>query len=100
MPMIDPAPHNDPTPHRTSMGLAARSRGVVAGAWEAAGILLSATGLAWLVRLLVLRAPVQGAWALQVLLALSAFLAGSWGAVHRYRTWTLPMRQLQLLLAK
>ena len=64
------------------------------------GILLSATALAWLARLLIQRDPVQGAWALQVVTALAAILAGCWGAFHRYRTWTVPMRKLQDLVGR
>jgi diguanylate cyclase (GGDEF)-like protein len=69
------------------------------GVRQVLGIFLSAIGLAWLGRLLVMRDPVQGEWALQVMLALAAFLSGCWGAAHRYRTWTLPMRRLQERLA-
>src|SRR5690348_15886883 len=70
------------------------------GVRQTLGVFLSAVGLAWLGRLLVVRDPVQGAWALQVMLSLAALLSGSWGAAHRYRTWTLPMRRLQQLLAE
>ncbi len=63
-------------------------------------ILLSATALAWLGRLLVVRDPVQGAWTLQVMLAVAAFLAGCWGAADRYRTWTIPTRRLLDLLPR
>jgi diguanylate cyclase (GGDEF)-like protein len=67
---------------------------------QALSILLSATALAWLARLLVLRDPVQGAWALQVMMSVAAFMAGCWGAAHRYRTWTLPMAKLRELLPR
>src|SRR4051794_39584967 len=73
---------------------------LINGLRQALSIFLSAVGLAWLGRLLIDRDPVQGAWALQLMLALAAFLSGCWGAAHRYRTWTVPMRRLQLLLAK
>src|SRR5687768_3035107 len=73
---------------------------LLSGIGHAMSILLSATAMAWLARLLVVRDPVQGAWALQVMMALAAFLAGTWGAVHRYRTWTLPARNLLTLLAR
>lgn len=70
------------------------------GVRRGASILLSATALAWLARLLVVRDPVYGAWTLEVMLAIAAMMAGCWGVVHRYRTWTVPMRSLQDLLAK
>jgi diguanylate cyclase (GGDEF)-like protein len=96
--MADPARESDGTP-------AVFVRPARANVWldfvrQGLSILLSATALAWLGRLLVTRDPVQGVWALQVMMSLAAFLAGCWGAVHRYRTWTLPMRKLQTLLGQ
>jgi diguanylate cyclase (GGDEF)-like protein len=76
------------------------SRKVLDGVCQAVCISLSILSMAWLVRLLVVRDPVQGAWALQVILAVAAFMAGCWGAVHRYRVWTLPMRELLELLPR
>src|SRR4051812_28247093 len=61
-------------------------------------ILLAGMGLAWIGWLLVEREAVQGAWTIQVVLALMTFVAGLWGEVHRYRTWTVPARQLGELL--
>src|SRR6478735_5635659 len=61
-------------------------------------ILLSSTVLAWTGWLLVVREPAQGAWAIQVILALATLAAGCWGEVRRYRAWTRPMRQLCELL--
>jgi diguanylate cyclase (GGDEF)-like protein len=63
-------------------------------------IFLSAVGFAWLIRLLIERDPIQGAWTIQVMLALAALVSGCWTAAHRYRTWTLPMRRLQQVLAQ
>jgi diguanylate cyclase (GGDEF)-like protein len=67
---------------------------------QALSIFLSAVGFAWLIRLLIERDPVRGAWTLQVMLAVAALMSGCWTAAHRYRTWTLPMRRLQQLLAR
>jgi diguanylate cyclase (GGDEF)-like protein len=73
-------------------------RAAVLGVRRAFVILLTVSGLAWLGWLLVSREPVAGAWTVQVILALATLVAGCWGEVHRYRTWTRPMRQLQELL--
>jgi diguanylate cyclase (GGDEF)-like protein len=63
-------------------------------------IFLSAVGFAWLILLLIERDAVRGGWAVEVMLALAALVSGCWTAAHRYRTWTLPMRRLQQLLAQ
>jgi diguanylate cyclase (GGDEF)-like protein len=73
---------------------------VLNGIRQGLSILLSITALAWLGRLLILRDPVQGAWTFQIMMAVAAFMAGFWGVVHRYRTWTLPMRALQAMLPR
>jgi diguanylate cyclase (GGDEF)-like protein len=74
-----------------------KAAGVVS---QGLSIFLSAIGFAWLIRLLVERDPIQGAWTAQVMLALAALVSGCWPTAHRYRTWTLPMRRLQQLLAQ
>jgi diguanylate cyclase (GGDEF)-like protein len=96
--MTEPTPSQHVS-HDTPQGFW-RSRGAGGVVAQGLSIFLSAVGFAWLIRLLVERDPVQGAWTLQVMLALAAFLSGCWGAAHRYRTWTLPMRRLQELLAR
>lgn len=72
-----------PALHRATQGLA---------------LLLSAVGLALVVRLLIQPDPIQGSWMVQLMLAVAALLAGCWGIIHQYRHWCIPMRRLCELL--
>jgi diguanylate cyclase (GGDEF)-like protein len=69
-----------------------------APAWGAARvaltIVLAGAGFAWLIRVLVDRDPVRGAWTWQVMLSIAAILAAFWDVAHRRRFWTLPMQRL------
>ena len=63
-------------------------------------ILLSVTALAWLTRLLVQREPLDNPWAMQVMLAVGAVLAGCWGIIYCHRVWISPARELQAMLPR
>src|SRR4051812_43916534 len=82
----------------TAIGAGFGRRAVVDSVRRFVSISLAAAGLAWLAWLLVEREPVEGAWTIQVVLALATFAGGCWGEFHRYRTWTRPMRQFSELL--
>ena len=66
--------------------------------WEAASILLSATAIMCLVRLLFVRDAVRPDWMLQILLVLGALLATCWGALQRQKLWTGPLQKLATTL--
>ncbi len=65
---------------------------------QALTILLTATAFAWMLRLLIARDPIRGAWTLQVMLAVGALLASCWGTVDRRRFWFSPIKQLKALV--
>lgn len=65
---------------------------------QIATVLLAITALVWLVRLMISRNAIEGAWGMQVMLATSAIMAASWGSIQRHRMWTLPAKRLLQLL--
>ena len=72
--------------------------GLLSAMRQAVTVLLGATAVTWLLRLLIDRDPVQGAWAGQVMLALATLMGALWDVNHRRRHWQRPMAQLIDLL--
>ena len=63
-----------------------------------ASVFLSLTALAWLIRMLAWGEPLHPGWAIQIMIAVLAMLAGCWGIIHCQRVWMSPAEQLQKLL--
>ncbi len=67
---------------------------------QSIAILFGAAGFAWFLRQILGDDLRQTHWMLMVLLAAVSLAAGCWGAVSRWRDYTVPMRNLQALLPR
>jgi diguanylate cyclase (GGDEF)-like protein len=67
---------------------------------QAFAVIVPAGAFAWLIRLLIDRSPIRGAWTIQIMIALATLLASCWGAIQRRRLWEGPTRQLIRLIGQ
>lgn len=67
---------------------------------QAFSVIVPAAAFAWLLRLLLTRSPIRGAWTIQVMIALATLLASCWGAIQRRRLWEEPTRKLIRLIGQ
>jgi diguanylate cyclase (GGDEF)-like protein len=77
-----------------------RSRVVRTFVWQSLAILLGAAGFAWFVHQMLGDQHSHGNWLLMVLLATASLAAGCWGAISRWRDYSLPIRKLQKIVAR